>query len=120
MPFSIALILSLSKDARYGCSHTRESRGKAGNLRQIPGNALQKANTSWANLVATEDRDQLLEDRMSGSTFPILGILAAALLLGFLVLAWTDEVLLWSRLLRAVWSALRRWIARNGQGGGQV
>src|SRR6516162_10658945 len=58
MPISIFLILSLSKDAPSHCSHPPLHTRKSQHSRQIPGNALQKANTSWANLVAAPNSQE--------------------------------------------------------------
>jgi hypothetical protein len=54
---------------------------------------------------------------MSGSTLQVLGgVLIAVLLLGLLVLGLADEVRAWVTVLRAVWSALWRWIAGKPPG----
>ena len=54
---------------------------------------------------------------MSRSTLPVLeSILIAVLLLGLLVLGLADEVRAWVTVSRALWSALRRWIAGKPAG----
>jgi hypothetical protein len=54
---------------------------------------------------------------MTISTLHLLeGILITVLLLGLFVFGLADEVRAWVTVLRALWSALRRWTARKPPG----